>query len=241
MKSRKFILGLSLLLAAIALLFSWMGYFGGDPFTVLKPERYSPRAGAPVAVIFSGDNGFRLGLGKRVAQRLEQDGVPVIGVNSLNYYRKTRTPAEAGLLIQQAIRHAKALNPNGRIILIGQSFGADMLHVGLANLPHALRREIAAVALVVPGATVEYRASPSEVFTFLLTEHDALPTARQLDWVPLACIYGAEETHSLCPLLHQKNARVVQLPGGHQLNWDTDAIARQVLNTMKQAGGSPNV
>lgn len=241
MTSRKFILGLSLLLAAITLLFSWMGYLGGDPFTVLKPDRYSPRPGAPVAVIFSGDNGFRLGLGRREAQHLVQDGIPVIGVNSLTYYRKTRTPAEAGLLLQDAISHAKAVNPNGRIILVGQSFGADMLHVGLANLPEAQRREIAAVALVVPGATVEYRASPSEVFTFLLAESDARPTARQLNWVPLLCIYGAQETHSLCPLLRQKNARIVQLPGGHQLNWDTDAIERQIIKTMKQAGIAPNV
>ena len=240
MTVRRIMMGMGLLIAAIALLFGWMGYFGGDPFTVLKPERYSPRAGAPVAVIFSGDNGFHLGLGKRVAQRFQQDGIPVIGVNSLTYFRTTRTPAQASLLIQNAMRHAKAVNPEGRIILIGQSFGADMLHVGLASLPEAQRREVAAVALVVPGATVEYRASPSEIFTFMITEHDARPRAGQLDWVPLLCSYGAQEPHSLCPLLHQRNARVVRLPGGHQLNWDSDAIERQIKGLMQQAGALPH-
>lgn len=237
---QKIMMGLGALLAAMLLLFGWMGYLGGDPFTVLRPEGYSAKAGAPVAIIFSGDNGFRLGLGKRVAHRLEQDDIPVIGVNSLTYFRQTRTAAETALLIEGAISRAKAVNPSGRIILIGQSFGADMLHVGLAKLPEAQRREVALVALVVPGATVEYRASPSEIFTFMLDEHDALPSARQLDWAPLLCIYGAQESHSLCPLLHQRNARVIRLPGGHQLNWDTDAIEQQIKDAMKQVGLFPD-
>jgi type IV secretory pathway VirJ component len=80
------------------------------------------------------------------------------------------------------------------------------------------------VALVVPGATVEYRASPGEMFTFAMTEADALPTARKLDWAPLLCVHGQEEAASLCPLLHQPNVQTVALPGGHPLHHDVDAL-----------------
>ena len=235
-----FLIGVGALLAAVLLGFGWMGYLGGDPFTNATPPGYRPQVGAPVAIIFSGDGGFRLGLGKYVAQRLEQEGIPVVGVNSLTYYRKTRTAGDARRLIEDAIVRAKAINPTARIILIGQSFGADMLHVGLATLPPARRREIAAVALVVPGATVEFRASPAEIFTFMIAEHDALPTAQKLDWVPLLCIYGAQEQHSLCPLLRQPNARIVKLPGGHQLNWNSSAVEQQIIGLMTQAGVAPH-
>ncbi|MBN8831731.1 MAG: type IV secretion system protein VirJ [Sphingomonadales bacterium] len=224
------------LVALVLLTFGWLGYLGGNPFMVIRPQGYQAEKGAPVAVIFSGDMGFRVGMGTLVAKRLERDGIPVVGVNSLSYFRRTRTPAEAGALIREALAQARAINPLGRVVLIGQSFGADMLHVGLAQLPIAQRRGIALVALVVPGARVEFRASPGEILTFWINDVDALPTARQLDWVPLLCLHGVDEHGSLCPLLHQPNLWSKALPGGHQLNWDSEAVAREITSKIVETG-----
>ncbi len=224
------------LAVALLLAFAWLGYLGGDPFTTLRPVNYHARPGAPVAVILSGDMGFRVGMGPRIAERLEKDGMPVIGINSLTYFNRTRTAEEATALIEQGINRALAINPAARILLVGQSYGADMLHVGLARLPEADRSRIALVALVVPGATVEYRASPSEIFTFAMAEADALPTGRQLDWTPFLCVYGVEEKASLCPLLRQPNLQTVGLPGGHGLHWDVDAVYRTLRAAMTLAG-----
>ncbi|MCW2366540.1 type IV secretory pathway VirJ component [Sphingobium sp. B7D2B] len=237
---RKTAITLAALMALVLMAFDWLGYLGSDPFTVSRPAGYQPRAGTPVAIIFSGDMGFRVGMGPKIAERLEAAGTPVVGVNSLTYYRQTRTPSEAAALIIQALAQARAVNPQGRVVLIGQSFGADMLHVGLANLPEAQRRDIALAALFVPGATVEYRASPSEVLSFWETEHDALPTARTLSWLPLLCVYGKEEPHSLCPRLHLPNLRSQGLPGGHQLNWDVEAVTGLLFDAMTSVGIHPH-
>jgi len=223
------------LLAAILLGFAWLGYLGCDPFTPIRPAHYRPQPGAPVAILWSGDMGFRVGMGPRVAARLVRDGVPVIGVNSLSYFRTTRTPTDATALLKAAIGRARRINPQARLLLVGQSYGADMLHVALSALPPSDRSAIALVALVVPGATVEYRASPSEIFTFAMAEADALPTARQLTWAPLLCIHGREEASSLCPLLHQRNAQSVGLPGGHPLHGDVDAVYGTLRAAMMRA------
>jgi type IV secretory pathway VirJ component len=224
------------LAAAILLGFGWLGYLGGDPFTILRPDSYQTRPGGVVAVLLSGDMGFNIGMGPDVAARLQRDGVPVVGVNSLTYFRTTRTAAQAAALVEEAMRRALAINPRARLVLIGQSYGADMLHVGLSDLPAALRSRIGMVALVVPGATVEYRASPSELLTFAMPEADALPTARRLDWAPLLCIQGVEESASLCPLLRQPNLTAVALPGGHPLHRDVDAVYRTIRSAMDRAG-----
>lgn len=222
------------IILAILATFAWLGYLGGDPFTTLRPAQYQPHTNAPVAILLSGDMGFKVGMGPRVAQRLVNDGVPVVGVNSLTYFRVNRSPQQATALLIEAIHRALAIDPQARLMLVGQSYGADMLHVGLAGLPAPLRQRIALVALVVPGATVENRASPSEILTFAMAETDALPTARRLDWVPLLCVYGIEETDSLCPLLHQSNAQRVALPGGHPLHSDANAIYHAIRSAMAQ-------
>ncbi|HXH16903.1 MAG TPA: AcvB/VirJ family lysyl-phosphatidylglycerol hydrolase [Sphingomonas sp.] len=203
----------------------WLGYFGGPPFvdvpaitTPTKPQR--PFA----AVLLTGDLGYRIGMAPQIAQRLAADGVPVVAVNMLTYMRRTRTPADITSLIARAEQRALRLGHTDRVVLIGQSFGADMLHVGVLQLPTDLRAKITKVALVVPEDTVQFRASPSEVFDYWTPTTAALPTARQLTWAPLLCVQGAEETASLCPLLTQPNARSVALPGGHPLHRDAAAL-----------------
>lgn len=232
--ARRTVIACAGILLAIVATFAWLGYLGGDPFTTLRPRQYQPRANAPVAILLSGDMGFKVGMGPRVAQRLVKDDVPVIGVNSLTYFRSTRTAHEATALLTTAIQRARAINPQAKLIMIGQSYGADMLHVGLAGLPAVLRQRIALVTLVVPGATVENRASPSEILTFAMPEADARPTARQLVWAPTLCIYGVKETNSLCPLLHQPNVHVVGLPGGHPLHGDIDAVYHAIHSAMAE-------
>lgn len=233
---KRIIIACAGIILAILATFAWLGYLGGDPFTTLRPAQYQPHTNAPVAILLSGDMGFKVGMGPRVAQRLVSDGVPVLGVNSLTYFRVNRPPQQATALLVEAIHRALAIDPQARLMLVGQSYGADMLHVGLAGLPAALRQRIALVALVVPGASVENRASPSEILTFTMAETDALPTARRLDWAPLLCIYGVKEANSLCPLLHQPNAHMVALPGGHPLHGDVDAVYQAIRSAMAQVG-----
>lgn len=216
---------MSLALALLAMATGYLthiGYFGGPVFTPVPAA--APLRHRVAAVFLSGDFGFRAGLGPMVAGRLAADGMPVIGVNSLTFFRTPRTPPEVEALVADAIRRALLFGHADRVVLIGQSFGADMLHVGLARLPASLREKVALVALVVPGDMVEFRASPSEMFDFRPPDASAVPTASRLDWVPALCIHGAQEPHSLCPLLHQPNMRVMALPGGHQLDWDADRL-----------------
>lgn len=223
-RNRRWMVAVGALLVAILLEFAWIGYLGGGLFTPMRPVAYHPQPGASVAILWSGDMGFRVGMAPNVAARLVADGIPVVGVNALRYFRTTRTASDASALLEAAIGQAHRINPKARLLLVGQSYGADMMHVALSQLPRADRSSIGLVALVVPGATVEYRASPSEIFTFAMAESDALPTARQLSWTSLLCIQGRDETASLCPLLHQPNAQSVALPGGHRLNGDVDAV-----------------
>lgn len=221
------------LAALVILAFFYIGYLGDAVFAdfpATGPAR-QVRQGT-VAILLSGDMGLRVGMGPQIAGRLAKDGIAVVGVNSLAYYRTRRTPVETAALVEQAARRALALGKAERLILVGQSFGADMLHVGLARLPADLRRRVQLVALIVPENTVDYRASPSELFGFQKPDADALPTASKLDWVDVLCVRGIEETNSLCPLLNLPHLRRVDLPGGHPMHRDVDAVHAALLKAI---------
>lgn len=223
-------------MAMVAVALGWLGYLGG-PYATRVPGAAAD-GGRPetVAVLLSGDMGVRVGMAPAITRRLAADGIPVLEVNSLNLFRRQRSPAQIQAIIADLSREALDFSGAKRLILIGQSFGADMLQVGATGLPAPLRARVGLIALVVPGATVQLRASPSEIFTFAASSYPAAPTARQLIWVPVVCIHGAREKGSLCPHLTMPNVRRVALPGGHLLNRDADRLYATLAAAMAAAG-----
>ncbi|MEJ5978483.1 AcvB/VirJ family lysyl-phosphatidylglycerol hydrolase [Novosphingobium sp. PS1R-30] len=235
---------LALAAAVLAGFSGWLGhigYFGGGTYFEVPAGRAAVALAPPrtVAVLFSGDMGFRVGMGPKIADRLAADGVPVLGVSSLVEFRRKHSPGEVQAFIARSIRRGLAFAQADRVILIGQSFGADMLQVGATGLPEDLRRRVQMVALVVPGDTVIFRASPAELFNWARPDAQALPTARQLTWAPVICIQGREEEDSLCPHLRQANVERVALPGGHPLHWDADALYAALRRKIAETGPQP--
>jgi type IV secretory pathway VirJ component len=225
----KWIKRASVVSAIFALFLTYIGYFSPFDFEYI-PATETPAPGKAdiAAVVVSGDMGLNIGMGGQIAERLAAAGIPVIGVNSLTFFRNKRSPNDVVTLINDATKAALKFGKAKQVILIGQSFGADMLPVGLVGMPAELRAKVRMVGLVVPTDTLYFRASPSEMFNWSKPDGDALPYSRKLTWVPTICIYGAEERASLCPALKQPNVHSVTLPGGHPLHRDADAVLNEL-------------
>lgn len=194
--------------------------------------------GDALAVIVSGDGGWA-GLDRELAAALAARGHPVVGLNSLQYFWTRRTPDEAGRDLARLLRHYLARWGKQRILLIGYSRGADVLPFMASRLPADLRARVAVVAQLGPGTTVEFEFHVGD----WLRSSDrpaALPVAPEvgkLRGLRLLCVYGADETDSLCPRLPVGLARTERLAGGHHFGGDYAALARLVLETAASVPG----
>jgi len=63
----------------------------------------------------------------------------------------------------------------------------------------------------------------------LLSPTATLPEIERITGTPVLCIYGADESDSLCPKLDPKKFAVVKLKGGHHFDGDYANLARQIL------------
>lgn len=223
----------ALALALITLaVFAAFGYFDRDPVN------YYPARGPakPVAVVnFSGDMGLRFLLGASTSRGLTAKGYQVVGLASPVLFRQHRTAAQVDAIIANGIRAALARTGAQRIVVMGQSYGADVVQTGLAHLPADLRPKVAAVILILPGDTVYFRADPTGQAYRGRSESNAAATVNTLTWAPLTCIQGIEENDSLCPLVRIPDARVIKMPGGHNINHDEDALLGHVLAAIDRA------
>ncbi|MFK3888690.1 AcvB/VirJ family lysyl-phosphatidylglycerol hydrolase [Sphingomonas sp. NPDC079357] len=208
------------------------GYFDRDPYH-LYPAAPPTR---PIAVVnISGDMGLRFLLGASTSRGLTEHHIPVLGVSSPVVFRFRRTRAEVDTFVAAAVRTALARTGQERVVVMGQSYGADIVQTGLAHLPAELRAHVAGIVLILPGETVFYRADPTGWVYDGTPDSIATDTANTLTWAPLTCIYGKEEDDSLCPKLRVPGATIIAMPGGHNLHHDADGLLAHVLGAVARA------
>lgn len=212
---------------------AFAGYFDRDVL-VRVPATASPSVAHRhlAAVYVSGDAGYKVAMGRMIGSRLAADGIPVLAVNSLGYFRQHRTVAEVSALTAQTIRQALVFGHADQVVLIGHSLGADTLQAALVLLPKELRAKVRAVVLIVPTDALYLQVSPGEMLGWSKPDGAILPTLRQLTWVPTTCIYGIDETSSPCPHLGMPNIRKVGLPGGHSLDWNVDRVHAALIGAI---------
>lgn len=214
-----------------------IGWFCGPVFTTI-PAQASPAAGraGTSAVFFSGDMGFNTGMAPRIARHLADQGIAVVGVNSLTAFAGGVDAGSAAAVVRGAVTRALAVPGTRRVLLIGQSFGANIVLAGAAALPPDLRARVPLIELVVPADTMQSRATPGGV----IDEGNAgaaLPYARRLATGPVLCIHGETEEDSLCPEWRQANVRTVLLPGDHYLQHDDALVAATLLHGFNMLAG----
>ena len=188
-----------------------------------------------LAVVISGDGGWR-DLDKTIAEALQKQGVSVVGWDALRYFWSEKTPAQTShdlarvLQVYGARWHAK------HIALVGYSFGADVMPFAYNRLPEALREKVSYMSLLgfAPDADFQIRVTG---WLGMPASEKALHVAPELAKVPpsiVQCVYGAEETDTLCPSLVHTGIDVVKTSGAHHFDGDYGALASQIIANWKK-------
>jgi type IV secretory pathway VirJ component len=208
------------------------GYFDRDPVWHYAPAQPA----AKLQVLFlSGDAGMRRGMGPFMARAFAARGIEVTALSTSTLFRFGRTRAELDGIVAAAVAQAERRKGSARLIVVGQSYGADILQTALADLPPRLRAGIAGVVLIVPGTGTYFRADPTSLLYYLTPDSESVTTVPAVTWAPVTCIYGALETDSVCPLLKMANATVIRLPGNHYLAHDKPRVAATVLQAFRRS------
>jgi len=180
------------------------------------------------AIIMSGDGGWA-GLDQDVAAALSAKGIPVVGLDSLRYYWTARTPDGLAADTDRMIRYYLAHFGKQRVLLIGYSQGADVLPFAVNRLPEATRARIALTAVMGMSEHALFEFHVSSWISDSNSGPATLPEINRITGAPVLCIYGADESDSLCPKLDPTRFTLVKLKGGHHFDGDYANLARQIL------------
>jgi type IV secretory pathway VirJ component len=190
-----------------------------------------------LAVLLTGDGGWAV-TDKGLSRELARHGIPVVGWNSLRYFLHTRNPDGTTRDLERILRYYLAAWRREKVVLIGYSFGADVMPFLVRRLAPDLRARISLLALLGPDEKAGFRFHLSEWLG--KDSKDSLPVrpeVEQLAGMPILCSYGVQEAKSLCRELDPALARPLSRPGRHVIGKAYGGIAAEILRRVGPVEG----
>jgi type IV secretory pathway VirJ component len=235
----------------ICLLLSAVSAAGGNPLALsdssavsdlpLEEAKASGAGRDVMAVLVTGDGGWAYFV-RRIASELADSGVSTVGFNSLRYLFHRKTPRQASADLARIMRHYGKAWGRERFLLIGYSLGADVLPTMINGLPPELRGKIASLTLLGPARSYDLEFHVAEwIWSSRPGDVPLLPEAEKLKGIRILCLYGKEESESLCPDLPADLARSFPFEGGHHFRGAFGRIVKLILQSDSAgAGYAPN-
>ena len=114
-----------------------------------------------MAVLLTGDGGWAV-TDQGLSEALAKGGIPVVGWNSLRYFLTRKEPDRAARDLERVLRVYLPLWHKEKVILIGYSFGADVMPFLANRLPPDLAAKVSLIVLMGPSGAADFRFHPTE-------------------------------------------------------------------------------
>jgi type IV secretory pathway VirJ component len=212
-----------------ALLLMFLAAFAAAPKLPLVEVPATRGTSDTLVVFVSGDGGWAA-IDREISKVLADDGMPVVGLNALQYFWTKRTPETASRDLESIISRYLGEWHKSRVVLAGYSRGADVLLAMISRLPVATRAKIRSIVLLGPSPKVEFEFHVSDWLHDTNAGIAVKPEVEKLAPAHILCIYGESDRDSLCPALKsQPGVNVVALKGAHHFDGGYANLGRLIV------------
>ena len=185
-----------------------------------------------LVVFVSGDGGWAA-IDKSIARVLARNGMPVVGLNALQYFWTKRTPESASRDLQTIIETYLRTWKKERVMYVGYSRGADVLPAMISRMPQDVRSRTRLVALLGPSPKVQFEFHVSDWIHNSAAGVAVKPEVDKLKSQRILCVWGADDKDSLCPLLRGSAVDLVMLKGAHHFDGGYENLAAIILEHLQ--------
>jgi len=197
------------------------------------PLEELPAAGPSptLAIIYSGDGGWQ-DLDKTIGETLQQKGVSVVGVDSLRYFWSRQTPEQTAKDLAHIIDHYGKAWDARHVVLIGYSFGANILPFAYNRLPAAEKARVDQISLLGLAERTDFEIRVTGWLGVSAAEDapSVLPEIKSINPALIQCFYGEEEDDTVCPNPALAATEVIKTTGGHHFDGDYDSLAKIIMD-----------
>jgi len=186
-------------------------------------------------LFLSGDGGWA-SIDKEIGSYLSDQGIPVVGFNTLKYLWSKKNPDTLAVDISKVLEKYQASFKLNKVVLIGFSLGANMVPFILTRLPEEQLNAISYYSMLSPSVKTEFEVHFSDWIPGNLPSEglNILPELNKSQSIPASCIKGIEEELSLCDEKLPTWISVFNLKGTHHFDEDYEKVSSILLEELRK-------
>jgi type IV secretory pathway VirJ component len=187
-----------------------------------------------MVIIITGDGGWGV-TDRGIAKSLAAKGIPVVALNSLHYFWKQKTAEQTAIDLNRILQHYSALWKRTEVVVIGYSFGADVLPFMLNRIPEESLQKIKVITLLGLSSSADFQFHWTDWIASRKrsTSQPVRPEVEKLRGKKIICFYGTEDDDELCRQLDPGIAKAIPIEGGHRFGRGYQPIVDAILQEVR--------
>jgi len=187
----------------------------------------------PVAFVISGDGGWT-SFDQSYGEKLAEKGIAVVGLDAQKYFWNPKTTEQTTNDVTKAIEHYMQLWNKRSFILIGYSFGADIVPFVASRMPPAMKSSLRAVYSLSPDLKGDFEIHVTDMLSFG-NANDIYNVPEEIKLIKKfhpVCIFGDQEDIVQRKQFSDSGAKIIILPGTHHYSNDFTGIAEAIYTSI---------
>ncbi|MDE3211598.1 MAG: virulence factor family protein [Bacteroidota bacterium] len=184
----------------------------------------------PLVLYLSGDGGINR-FSTDLCENIHDNGFEVYALNSRSYFYSRKTPDETAEALGSFLNEKLNGRPNQQVVLIGYSFGADVLPFILNRLQAPLHDKVLVTFLVASSGSTDFEIHWADILGGNSRRSmDVVSEINKVGAERLVIISASDDRNlDINRITLSKYTREV-LPGGHHFDGNTDEISKVILS-----------
>ncbi len=197
--------------------------------TPLPLKVWQGKADHPLVFYISGDGGMNK-FSTRLCADINTGGYQVTAMDARSYFWHKKSPEETVADISRYIEKELPLFSTQHFVLVGYSFGADVMPFVVNKLPAALKSKLISVVLLSPSVSTDFEIHLADLFGGSAKRSmEVLPAINAMQIPKAAIIFGSDEPGYGKGRLTLRNGVVVTIHGNHHYDGDIQRVASIVM------------
>lgn len=188
----------------------------------------APANNKPLVFYISGDGGFNR-FSNELCASINKQGFEVTALDSKSYFWSQKTPIKTAGDISDFLSQKIVRRPNQQIVLIGYSFGADVLPFVLNRLPKNIADKLKVSILLASSGSTDFVIHIADLFgAGKRRGMDVLSEVNKISNQKIVILNSSDEKGLDTGKITIKHITEI-LPGGHHFDGDIDEIVKVLL------------
>lgn len=197
----------------------------------LPIKTWTGSAGKPLIFYISGDGGLNQ-FSTDLSVGINRKGFSTIALNARSYFWNKKPAEQASRDIAAAIEREMVAGSHKTFVVVGYSFGADVLPFVVNRFPPALRRKLQSVVLISPSVSTDLQIHLLDMLTSSSRRNmDVVSEINRMGTLKTTIFFGSDEKDFPVSKITLANHDIEILPGGHHFEGNTSDLANYVVKS----------